>query len=73
MREKLGVWRYLVREVTRQIADAAHLELTVQHSGDVKDLEERLRYAAHPEEAYWNRSPTPEAEIERTLAGIRRP
>lgn len=70
---RYGIWRVLVREVERQHADAAHRELVVQHSGDVKDLEERLRYAAHPEQAWWAQEPTPQRDVEAMLARIRRP
>lgn len=66
-------WRVLLREASRQCADEGHRQLVIAHSSDVKDLEERLRYAAHPELAYWTQPRTPDAVIEATLATIRRP
>ena len=60
----MGVFRLLCAEIPRQSADADHRALVVHHSGDVKDLEERLRYAAFPEQAYWVQPKDDDATIE---------
>lgn len=68
----VGRWRLLVREAHRQVADEMHHAVVCQHSGDPQDLEERLRYAARPEDAYWNKPRDDEAHIAAVL-GIKGP
>ena len=73
MQVPMGVFKLLVREIPRQSADEDHRALIVKHSGDVKDLEERLRYAAFPEAAYWCQPKDDDATIEAIVAKARRP
>ena len=47
----VGLCRGLLH--ARQRADEDHRALIVAHTGDAKDLEERLRYVAYPEQAWW--------------------
>jgi hypothetical protein len=73
MATRYGVWQALVAEIPRQCADADHRAVVIAHTGDPKDLEERLRYAARPEQAWWNRPATRPEEIDAMLSRIRRP
>ena len=73
MRVPMGIFRTLVREIPRQCADEDHRALVVAHSGNTQDLEERLRYAAYPEQAYWCQPKDDDATIEAIVARARRP
>ena len=51
----LGIFCGLAQEIPRQQAEEDLRVLTVQHSGDPKDLSARLRARAYPETAWYNR------------------
>lgn len=68
---RVGAFEVLVREAYRQQAREDHRAILVAHSSDVKDLEERTRYAAFPEQAYWTKPA--DDDIESFFAGVRKP
>ena len=66
-----GLWRVLTREAARQSADAAHMACVIHHTGNAKDLEERLHYAARPEDAYWIQPKDDDKHIEAVMAKVK--